>query len=370
MTPKRPRLGILCWGLIGGSSIAAQRSARLLASSGFEVHLAGWSPRTDTPPIAGLEALAGEPEQAVAAWAKGRRVDLVHVHHGWPLGAIAARALDGRIAFTLILHGTEVLEELPWVEAAKHASALAAPSRDLANRAKAQLSRAGSPRSITVLPSPLDPEWFAGDLPAQPRSTDRLRVAHISTGRAIKQVGVVLQACGRAARELDRQGVRLELDLIGPGHGEPTLELAREHGLVGRVRALGCLPPGPAWTEGAREGLDALLLASRFESFSLVTQEALARGIEPVGPAVGGLPECFGELGLGTWVAPENPGLVQRLSTALVDFSARRSDDPLRAQRSRQILRSRYSWPALGPLWKTWTTGAVYPRARKTSSPL
>ncbi len=369
MNPKQPRLGVLCWGLIGGSSVAAQRSAKLLASSGFEVHIAGYSPRADTPPLAGLKTLRGNPEQAIAAWAESRRLDLVQVHHGWPLGAIAARALGGRIAFTLNLHGTEVLRELPWLNAAEQACALAAPSQDLADRAEAQLSRAGSPRSIAVLPSPLGPEWFEGDLPIRPRNAGRLRVAHVSTGRAIKQVPVVLRACGRAARELDRQGVRLELDLIGPGQGETTLRLARELGLAGQVRTLGCLPPGPAWTDGAGEGFDALLLASRFESFSLVAQEALARGVEPIGPAVGGLPECYGELGLGTWVAPQAPGLDRRLSAALVDFSASRSDDPERPLRSREILRSHYGWPALSPLWKTWSWAAAHPFSRASNSP-
>lgn len=344
--------------------MAALRGARLLASGGFEVHTAGLAPRRDTPPLAGIEPLRGEPGGAIAAWVAHRQLNFVHVHHGWPLGAFAAQALDGRIPFGITLHGTEVLEELPWLEPAGLASALAAPSRDLATRAEAQLSRAGCPRPVAVLPSPLGPEWFTGDLPEPLGRPGRFRVAHVSTGRAIKRVEVVLQACGRAARELDRLDIRLELDLIGPGHGEAALRLARELGLTDRVRILGCLPPGPSWTDGAGEGLDALLLASRFESFSLVAQEALARGLEPIGPAVGGLPESFGALGLGTWVAPQGPGLDERLSTALVDFWVGRSDDPGRATRSRQILRSRYGWPILRPLWETWLEAAAHPRPR------
>ena len=294
-------------------------------------------------------------------------MDLVHVHHGWPLGGIAAAALAGKIPFAMTLHGSEILEGQDWLPAARRAGALAAPSGDLARRAEQALRAAGQARRVQVLPSPLGPEWFARPLPLGDPTRGVLRVAHVSNGRAVKRTALAVEACARADGPLARRGIRLELDLIGPGHDRSAAPLAHRLGIGERTRVLGCLPPGPLWTEGAGRGLDVLLLASRYESFGLVAQEALASGIEPLGPAVGGLAEAFGNEGLGTWVEASEPGLADRLASGLVALAERPRRTPEDLKQTRARLESRYGWQVTGPLWETWLEHALQQSSPCTS---
>ena len=70
------------------------------------------------------------------------------------------------------------------------------------------------------------------------------------------------------------------------------VRLARDAGIGDRVRFVG--PLDGADLDLAYAHADALVLASRAETYGMVVTEALARGIPVVATSVGGLPEALG----------------------------------------------------------------------------
>jgi len=78
-----------------------------------------------------------------------------------------------------------------------------------------------------------------------------------------------------------------------PGWAARTLRQARVAGLDDRVEFTGARV-GPALA-ASYAGADALVLATRAESYGMVAAEALARGIPVIGSAVGGLPDTVGQ---------------------------------------------------------------------------
>ena len=92
---------------------------------------------------------------------------------------------------------------------------------------------------------------------------------------------------------------------VDPAFSRGVIEQARRSGLGSRVRFLGALPPDALAREYAQS--DALLLASRSETYAMVVTEALARGLPVLAPSVGGICEA-----LGTAAGGEVPGILYR----------------------------------------------------------
>jgi glycosyltransferase involved in cell wall biosynthesis len=88
----------------------------------------------------------------------------------------------------------------------------------------------------------------------------------------------------------------------------------------------------------AYAGADALVLASRAETYGMVVTEALAHGLPVVATAVGGVPEALGRVdgddGPGLLVRPDDPG-------ALADALRRWLTDSLLRERLRRSARLR-----------------------------
>ena len=105
----------------------------------------------------------------------------------------------------------------------------------------------------------------------------------------IKGVSVLIDACGRLAREQPE----IELAIVGGGRLRPAFERQADRaGLGERVRFLGTLPAGAA----VREQLDRatlFVLPSRTEGMPRALLEAMARGLPCVGSAVGGIRELL-----------------------------------------------------------------------------
>ncbi len=78
-----------------------------------------------------------------------------------------------------------------------------------------------------------------------------------------------------------------------PGWAARTLRQAQVAGLDDRVEFPGARV-GPALA-ASYAGADALVLATRAESYGMVAAEALARGIPVIGSDVGGLPDTVGQ---------------------------------------------------------------------------
>lgn len=103
-------------------------------------------------------------------------------------------------------------------------------------------------------------------------------------------------------------------DLVGPlhrapGHVDAVRAAIDRHGLDGRVRLVGPLPPGRLGPVYA--AADLLVLPSRAETYGMVVTEALARAIPVLAAATGGVPDTLAGTGNdqpGLLVAPGDAG--------------------------------------------------------------
>ena len=111
-----------------------------------------------------------------------------------------------------------------------------------------------------------------------------------------------------------RQGINLEVLLVGDGRYRPAMEtLTRSLGVDGRVRFLGELP-----TQAINEFLDKidlLVMPSRTEGLPRAMLEAMARGCPCIGSTVGGIPELLSAEDL---VPPDDPDALAAKITAVV----------------------------------------------------
>jgi glycosyltransferase involved in cell wall biosynthesis len=121
-----------------------------------------------------------------------------------------------------------------------------------------------------------------------------------------------------------------------PGFVDRLGRQARDGGIGDRVRFAG--PRTGADLDAAYANADALVLATRAETYGMVVTEALARGLPVVATSVGGLPEALGRGARGSrpglLVPPGNP---DALAAALRCWL---SDTVLR-QRFRHVARER-----------------------------
>jgi len=121
-----------------------------------------------------------------------------------------------------------------------------------------------------------------------------------------------------------------------PGFAERLRGRACALGLADRFRLLG--PRTGSGLDACYGSADALVMASRFESYGMVVTEALARGLPVLATSAGGLPETLGVLPdgsrAGMLVPPEDPdALADALRRWLLEDDLRSS---LRAAAARR----------------------------------
>ncbi len=102
-----------------------------------------------------------------------------------------------------------------------------------------------------------------------------------------------------------------EWDLVVAGRGQPELyrDLARSSGVEARVHWLGVLGD----IEPVFELADAFVLASSYETFSLVTFEAAATGLPIIATPVNGVRELIEDGVNGYLIAPSTDAIAERL---------------------------------------------------------
>jgi N-acetyl-alpha-D-glucosaminyl L-malate synthase BshA len=325
-------IAVLCFPSLGGSGVVARELAVGLAERGHRVHvLASTEPGRALPqherlrfhavPAANHAVLEHVPYSLALATrlielARSEPIDLIHAHYAVPHASaayLARQALlaDGAARVPAIvntLHGTDVtvLGSEPSYGAitrfaVRASSAISVPSGYLAQKARAWLLEDAPPRSeapgIEVVANFVDIDAFA---PAVPRERARLHALfserhdstepvlfHVSSFRAIKRVGDLLEVLARVRAERPAR-----LVIVGDGPERPQTEArARELGLSPHVCFLG---ERAAFGELLRHA-DAFVLPSESESFGLAALEALSSGVPVLAYRVGGLPEVVTE---------------------------------------------------------------------------
>ena len=151
-----------------------------------------------------------------------------------------------------------------------------------------------------------------------------------------KNVSGVINALAKAKGQIHD----MRLSIIGDGPDRKMLEeLVRSHGLNGSVRFLGRLPNSGVLDHLATTG--NVIINSNYETFSVVTGEALAQGRPVIATRCGG-PIAF--------VTPENGILIEKqddeaLSKAMIELARRNDRAP---EKIRASVSDRFSYEAVG----------------------
>lgn len=340
------RIGISCYPTHGGSGVVATELGLRLAERGHSVAFVSYSaplrlgvlpPRVCFHEVAIEEypllkqfpytlALASK----LAEVARSHRLRILHVHYAIPFAAAAILAkqiapeLDLKVVTTL--HGTDITlvgsnDSFRPVTAfcIERSDAVTAVSYAL----RAETTRVfGITRPIEVIPNFVDPGHYRNAQPAAwpgdggaAAGGERVPViVHISNYRPVKRVTDVIRVFARVVAE---QPARLVLVGDGPDLG-PATDLARELGVLDRIRLIGVVDDVAPYLSGA----DLLLLPSQSESFGLVALEALAAGVPVIASRVGGLPEVVQD-GVSGYLFP--PGDVEGMARQAVALLRDRS---------------------------------------------
>lgn len=123
---------------------------------------------------------------------------------------------------------------------------------------------------------------------------------------------------------------------LDPAYAERFFRRLQAVGLADRVTWTGPIAPEVlrTWYDRA----DLFVLPSHFESCSLSTREAMARGLPVVGRRVGGMPENFGDAPAGHLVFPnDSPAFRAALRSLLTDPMARTQKGVAAWRRSRDF---------------------------------
>ncbi len=152
---------------------------------------------------------------------------------------------------------------------------------------------------------------------------DRLPCKVLAVGRLERLKG--FDNLLRAAQQLRRKGLGVEVELIGGGEEEGRLKrLARGLGIAPYVRFRGWLPPD----EVVREMRRATLLVHppvALDAMPTVLKEAMAVGTPVIAANLAGIPEILDRGRAGVLVAAGNvPGLADAIERLLGDAALRR----------------------------------------------
>jgi glycosyltransferase involved in cell wall biosynthesis len=145
--------------------------------------------------------------------------------------------------------------------------------------------------------------------------------------------------------------------------GDASLDPEYAAGVFRRLRAADLTDrvtwTGPVSSDALRTWYDRanlFVLPSRFETCSLSTREAMARGLPVVGYRVGGLPENFGDIAAGHLAPPGNSAALRATLRSLL------TDPMTRAQRGIAVWQRSRTFP-------TWEEAAERFRAALASLP-
>jgi glycosyltransferase involved in cell wall biosynthesis len=159
-----------------------------------------------------------------------------------------------------------------------------------------------APDRVHVVPPGLDDPYRA---PLSDRPSDApphlLTVASWLPGKGLSTLIDQLETIDA----LDWHWTLVGDDTLAPDFADTVRARLRDTSIADRITA-----PGPVAPEAMRDHYDAadlFVLPSRFETCSMATREALARGLPVVAYDVGGMAENFGDTDAGCLVSPDRP---------------------------------------------------------------
>lgn len=261
--------------------------------------------------------------------------DVTHAH-GARAGATAAAAGGRPLVVTWHNGPHDRLRRRwlhPWLErfGCRRTDQLLAVSTDLAGRAR----RAGARDVRTVA-------IVASALPAPTRTAAEVRAELGAGGRHL----VVTAARLEPQKRLD---VLVDAVADWPTHPAPAVVIAGTGSLENDLRRRIAETGAPVTLLGRREDVtdllaaaDVAVLASAWEGYPLLAQEAMRAGTPLIATAVGGVPELVGD---GALLIP--PGHPQALRQALIDLV---SDPAARERWARAGQARAEQWPSVAQM--------------------
>ena len=219
---------------------------------------------------------------------KGRRVDHVHVHHGyfgsW-IAMVAARLLH--VKFSMTLHGSDLLLHGAYLDLKLAESDFCFTVSEYNRQYLLERYFNLDPRKVIVARLGVDVAEISPPYSPKPRRIGA-PVTLLSVGRlhTVKDHAFLVRACAH----LKERRVPFECQIAGDGLERRRLaSLIRKLGLEEQVALLGHIQREQM--DSLYDRADVVVLTSRSEGIPLVLMEAMSRGKVVLAPAITGIPE-------------------------------------------------------------------------------
>lgn len=224
---------------------------------------------------------------------RSRKVDHIHVHHGYSASWIAmtaARLMN--VGFSMTLHGSDLLVSGSYLDTKLAYCDSCFTISEYNRNYILQKFPDMDPRKIIVSRLGVEiPDHAVSSAQEKSNSLDLLAVGRL---HQVKDHEFLLRVCA----ELLAHEVAFQCRIAGDGPERSRLELLiKKLGLQEQVTLLGHVPR--AQLDPLYQAADVVVLTSRSEGIPLVLMEAMARGKIVLAPAITGIPELVkqGETG-------------------------------------------------------------------------
>lgn len=159
-----------------------------------------------------------------------------------------------------------------------------------------------SPNDVAVVPPGLDDPYRAPvAAPSRASVPTLLTVSSLLPGKGLLQ----FVDCLEALDHLEWRWILVGDDTLEPSFANTVRDRLRTSSIADRTTIVGPVPPEKLRTQ--YDTADVFVLPSQFETCSMATREAMARGLPIVAYDVGGLPENLGTAPAGCLVSPDEP---------------------------------------------------------------